>query len=77
MKTTGEAVPTAAQSRLPSSILETCLDVADLEQARDFYAGLFGYPIMKSDDRFCAFNVGRGQILILFRRGSEPDGTTL
>jgi catechol 2,3-dioxygenase-like lactoylglutathione lyase family enzyme len=62
---------------LPSAILETCLDVTDLARSRDFYAGLFGYPIMKSDDRFCAFSVAERQVLILFRRGSDPQGTTL
>jgi catechol 2,3-dioxygenase-like lactoylglutathione lyase family enzyme len=62
---------------LPSAILETCLDVTDLNRARDFYAGLFGYSVMRSDERFCAFSVGGHQILILFRRGSDPHGTVL
>src|SRR5262245_25119348 len=62
---------------LPSAILETCLDVSDLPRSRDFYADLFGYPIMKTDERFCAFNVGEKQVLILFRRGSDPLGTVL
>jgi len=62
---------------LPSAILETCLDVTDLHRAREFYAGLFGYSIMKSDERFCAFSVGGRQILILFRRGSDPHGAML
>jgi hypothetical protein len=30
---------------LPSAILETCLDVTDLDRARDFYAGFFGYSV--------------------------------
>jgi catechol 2,3-dioxygenase-like lactoylglutathione lyase family enzyme len=62
---------------LPSAILETCLDVANLARSRDFYTGLFGYPLMKSDDRFCAFAIGERQVLILFRRGSDPQGTAL
>jgi catechol 2,3-dioxygenase-like lactoylglutathione lyase family enzyme len=62
---------------LPSAILETCLDVTNLSQARDFYTDLFGYSIIKSDDRFCALQVGERQILILFRRGSDPHGTNL
>jgi catechol 2,3-dioxygenase-like lactoylglutathione lyase family enzyme len=61
----------------PSAILETCLHVSDLDRARDFYSRLFGYPVMKSDDRFCAFDVAEGQILILFRRGTESHGTTM
>jgi len=62
---------------LPSAILETALSVSDLPRSRDFYAGLFGYQIMRSDDRFCAFNVGGRQVLLLFRKGSDPNGTTL
>jgi catechol 2,3-dioxygenase-like lactoylglutathione lyase family enzyme len=62
---------------LPSAILETALSVTDLARSRQFYSELFGYPIMRSDDRFCAFNVGGRQVLLLFRRGSDPAGTTL
>ena len=75
-----EIANSAANDRgtiLPSAILETCLDVTDLNRARDFYAGLFGYSVMKSDERFCAFSAGEQQILILFRRGSDPHGTVL
>jgi catechol 2,3-dioxygenase-like lactoylglutathione lyase family enzyme len=77
-----ETMPATAGSmdpraRLPSAILETCLDVTDLARSRDFYAGLFGCPAMKSSERFCAFNFAERQVLILFRRGSDPSGTTL
>ena len=65
------------ETALPSAILETCLDVADLPRSREFYAGLFGYSVMQSDDRFCAFSVGGRQVLLLFVRGSDPHGTTL
>ena len=66
--------PTKASNTVapPSAIVETCLDVSDLSRAREFYSRLFGYPIMKSDDRFCAFNVTPGQVFILFQRGSDP-----
>ena len=60
-----------------SAILETCVTVADLPKARDFYTRVFGYPVIASDDRFCAFDAGERQILILFVRGSDPNGTTL
>jgi catechol 2,3-dioxygenase-like lactoylglutathione lyase family enzyme len=62
---------------LPSAILETCLDVTNLSHSRDFYTSLFGYSVVKSDDRFCALNVGGRQLLILFVRGSDPGGTRL
>ena len=32
---------------------------------------------MSADERLCALSVGGQQVLILFRRGSDPEGTTL
>jgi catechol 2,3-dioxygenase-like lactoylglutathione lyase family enzyme len=61
----------------PSAILETSLSVQDLARAEQFYADLFGYPIMRSDERLCAFDIGGQQVLLLFVRGSDPDGTVL
>ena len=61
----------------PSAILETCLYVEDLPRARAFYEDLFGYPVMASDDRFCAFKAGGQQVLLLFLRGSDPHGSAL
>jgi catechol 2,3-dioxygenase-like lactoylglutathione lyase family enzyme len=61
----------------PSAILETCLYVADLARARDFYTGLFGYSVMQGDERFCAMSVNGRQVLLLFQRGSNPHGTVL
>jgi catechol 2,3-dioxygenase-like lactoylglutathione lyase family enzyme len=60
-----------------SAILETALSVADLQRARDFYTTLFGYPLITTDERFCAFRVGEHQVLLLFLRGSDPSGTQL
>lgn len=62
---------------LPSAILETCLYVEDLARARDFYVGLFGYRVMELDERFCGLDAGGSQVLILFMRGSNPQGTVL
>lgn len=62
---------------LPSAILETALSVSDLNRAREFYTKLFGYPVMVSDNRFCAMQVGPQQVLLLFLRGSDPEGTVL
>ena len=64
-------------SVLPSTIVETCLHVDDLNRSRKFYSDLFGYPLMKSDERFCAFEVGNCQVLLLFLRGTDPEGTVL
>jgi len=76
-KTTANIAATEPTTALPSAILETCLSVTDLSRSRDFYAGLFAYSVMRSDDRFCAFNIGGRQVLLLFRRGSDPQGTIL
>lgn len=61
----------------PSAVLETCLYVADLARAREFYTGLFGYEVMTSDERFCAFNIGGKQVLLLFAHDGTALGSTL
>jgi catechol 2,3-dioxygenase-like lactoylglutathione lyase family enzyme len=60
-----------------SAILETALSVSDLERSRDFYSRLLGYPIMMSDERFCAFRAGEKQVFLIFLQGSDPSGTHL
>lgn len=60
-----------------SAILETALSVADLQRSQDFYTRLLGYPLISSDDRFCAFRTGERQVFLLFRKGSDPTGTQL
>jgi catechol 2,3-dioxygenase-like lactoylglutathione lyase family enzyme len=77
METNSPTEPIKRRDSLPSAILETCLDVADLPLAREFYIRVFGYEVMRTDDRFCAFNVAGRQVLILFRQGSDPTGTTM
>jgi catechol 2,3-dioxygenase-like lactoylglutathione lyase family enzyme len=64
-------------SVLPSTIVETCLHVEDLDRSREFYSGLFGYQLMKSDERFCAFDVGNHQVLLLFLHNRNPEATVL
>lgn len=59
---------TYARPAPPSAILETCLSVSDLPQARAFYEDLFGYTAMVADERLCAFNLSGTQVLILFSR---------
>ena len=57
-----------------TAVLETCLHVEDVERSARFYEGLFGFKRMAGDDRFCAFDVAPGSVLLLFRRGGtlEP-----
>jgi catechol 2,3-dioxygenase-like lactoylglutathione lyase family enzyme len=54
-------------------ILETALHVEDVERSRDFYAGLFGLPVMLGDHRFCALDVAGRDVLLLFRRGETAE----
>ena len=62
-------------------VLETALYVDDLPSAARFYADLFELPVLVSDERLCAYDVGGKSVLLLFRRGSTlqtvhlPGGT--
>ena len=57
-----------------TAVLETCLHVEDVERSARFYEELFGFKRMAGDARFCAFDVAKGSVLLLFRRGGtlEP-----
>jgi catechol 2,3-dioxygenase-like lactoylglutathione lyase family enzyme len=55
------------------SVLETCLDVDDLEQARRFYATVFDLPVLAGDARFCAMAVSNQNVLILFKRDASKE----
>jgi len=74
---------TAARQQPPrlAGVLETALYVDDMGRARAFYEGVLGLRAMAEDDRLTAYPVGRGSVLLLFRRGSAtttarlPGGT--
>ena len=53
-------------------IVETCINVAEINRAREFYQSLFHFEVMVSDDRFCALRAGR-DVLLLFIRGGSND----
>jgi len=55
----------------PTHIGETALYVADLARAIQFYTALFGCPILRRDDRFCALRITDEQVLLLFLRGGS------
>ena len=66
---------TVAKMTRPTSlqvqgILETCINVSDMSRARNFYLSLFGFEVMTSDERFCAFRVGQ-DVLLLFLEGAS------
>jgi catechol 2,3-dioxygenase-like lactoylglutathione lyase family enzyme len=60
-----------------NSVLETALYVDDLFRARDFYEVSLGLPLLLTNQRMCAFDIGGRSVLLLFLRGgSREDMTT-
>ncbi len=54
-------------------IVETCINVAEITRAREFYQSLFSFEAVVSDDRFCALRVGSDVLLLFTHDGSnEP-----
>lgn len=56
------------------SIVETVLYVDDLARSVEYYARVLGLELMMRDDRFAAFAVASGQVLLLFLRGESAAG---
>jgi catechol 2,3-dioxygenase-like lactoylglutathione lyase family enzyme len=53
-------------------IVETCINVAEILRAREFYQSLFRFEVMVSDERFCALRVG-SDVLLLFTHGGSNE----
>ncbi|HUZ96728.1 MAG TPA: VOC family protein [Edaphobacter sp.] len=52
----------------PKRILETCLYVADVDRAAEWYRQIFGFPIIfQQENRLRALQVGQEQVLLLFK----------
>jgi catechol 2,3-dioxygenase-like lactoylglutathione lyase family enzyme len=64
-----EAAPLKAPQ--VNGVVETCINVADIRRAREFYESLFNLEVMIGDDRFCAFRVGNDVLLLFVRGGSD------
>src|SRR5438876_10175751 len=58
-------------------ILETCINVESVPLARDWYQRVFDFEILQTDDRFCAFNVGSQDVLLLFKIGESKQPVQL
>ena len=69
--------PTSTFPRV-GGIVETCINVADMSLAREFYQSLFGFEVMAGDDddRFCAFRV-ENDVLLLFKENGSDAPVTL
>ena len=53
-------------------IIETCINVAEINRAREFYQSLFNFEAMVSDERFCALRAGP-DVLLLFTHGGSNE----
>lgn len=60
-----------------TGLLETCLYVADLGVARQFYETVLGLGSMMGDYRFLAFDLGAGSVLLLFIAGDTTEPVEL
>jgi catechol 2,3-dioxygenase-like lactoylglutathione lyase family enzyme len=58
-------------------ILETAIYVVDLTRARRFYENVLGLKAIFADDRLIAYDAGRQNVLLIFRRGGSLEPVTL
>jgi catechol 2,3-dioxygenase-like lactoylglutathione lyase family enzyme len=74
-------VVTAVGAPKLDRVLETALYVDDLGRAAMFYEDVLGLPVLTSDKRFRAYDVGGLSVLLVFQRGATletvrmPGGT--
>jgi catechol 2,3-dioxygenase-like lactoylglutathione lyase family enzyme len=58
-------------------ILESSLYVTDLARSSQFYEKIFGFRIISDfNERGCALEAGRRQVLLLFKKGGSRDMRT-
>ncbi len=58
-----------------NALLETSLYVASLNNSRDFYNKLFGFPLYLQDERMVALGIPNRGVLLLFVRGGSAQGS--
>ena len=58
-------------------VIETALYVDDLDRAGQFYEEVLDLPVLTSDPRMRAYDVGGASVLLLFRRGATLDTVRL
>lgn len=59
-----------------NGIIETCINVAEINRARQFYQSLFNFEAMVSDERFCALRAGP-DVLLLFTQGGSDNAIAI
>lgn len=58
-------------------MLEFGLYVQDVSRASAFYNGLFGFPVLVSQERIAALDVEGQQVLLLFKHGASSEPMTV
>lgn len=58
-------------------VIETAIYVDDLARAAAFYEGVMELPVMVSDDRFRAYDIGGESVFLVFRRGATLETVQL
>ena len=72
----GMIKPLANSHLQVNGIVETCINVAEIDRARNFCQSLFDFEVMVSDERFCALRAGT-DVLLLFTHGGSNDRVVL
>jgi catechol 2,3-dioxygenase-like lactoylglutathione lyase family enzyme len=60
-----------------NGILETALYTDDMDRARAFYEGVLELAPIFTDSRLCAYGIAGRDVLLLFKRGSARENTTM
>jgi catechol 2,3-dioxygenase-like lactoylglutathione lyase family enzyme len=61
-----------------SNIIESCIYVADVDRAAEWYGQVFGFPlIFQQGDRLRALRVGQEQVLLLFKEQGSLTPTVM
>jgi catechol 2,3-dioxygenase-like lactoylglutathione lyase family enzyme len=58
-------------------VIETAIYVDDLARAAAFYEGVMELPVMVSDDRFRAYDIGGESVFLVFKRGATLETVQL
>jgi catechol 2,3-dioxygenase-like lactoylglutathione lyase family enzyme len=58
-------------------MLEYGLYVQDVSRSSAFYQDLFGFPVLVSQERIAALDVGSQQVLLLFKQGASSEPMTV
>jgi catechol 2,3-dioxygenase-like lactoylglutathione lyase family enzyme len=70
-----DEMPRPAEPAPISHILETCLYVANLDRAREFYRRVLNFTTVFMDQRMCAMTVPGSAVLLLFKHGESLAGS--